>query len=251
VRSPNTDGIQKGADNRVERKPFEAVVDGVRIFEDRLIKLNIAPDVARQLVNRHTNFHYSKGDIIFLPGAPADMLYCVRKGLVGLYAATEDSNRVLVKIAGPGDLLSNIDFLSEKEHSNQIWEAQARCLCQIALISRDHFAHTLQTVNREVLLHLFEQINAEWSMQMNRWVRFLGLDYRQRLELVFSELSKRFGVTEARGILLVPEFSHSDFAEMIGSSRPMASRLVAELIHEGLLLQQGRHYIVQLNSSAA
>ena len=44
---------------------------------------------------------------------------------------------------------------------------------------------------------------------------------------VINELAERFGPAEARGILLVPEFTHSDFAEMIASSRPMASKLMS------------------------
>jgi CRP-like cAMP-binding protein len=229
-------------------KRFEALCDGLRMFEDRLIDLRIAPEVARQLVGRHTNFSYPKGRIIFFSGAPADMLHCVRKGLVDLYAPTEDSSRVLVRIAGPGDLLGNMDFGGGQEASRQVWEAHARSNCQIALISREHIAATLQTVKREVLVQVFERINAEWSLQMNRWVRFLGLDYRRRLELVLEELAERFGVVEARGILLTPEFSHSDFAEMIAGSRPMVSKLMAELVEHGALIHQGRQYIVPIKS---
>jgi len=43
---------------------------------------------------------------------------------------------------------------------------------------------------------------------------------------------------------LIPEFGHNDFAEMIGGSRPMVSRLIAEMISAGTLAQHGKHYIV-------
>lgn len=241
-------GVITGAEGRAEHRR-EAISDGVRIFEDRLVSLNIAPDIARQLLSRHTNFSYAKGKIIFFSGAPADMLYCVRKGLVGLYAPTEDGNRVLVRIAGPGDLLGNFDLSDEQGKSRQVWEAHTRGNCQLALISREHIARTLQAVDRAALIQLFEIINAEWSLQMARWVRFLGLDYRRRLVLVIDELVERFGVAEARGTLLTPEFNHSDFAEMIACSRPLASRLIGELIEEGWLIQQGRQYIVSGKSS--
>ena len=62
--------------------------------------------------------------------------------------------------------------------------------------------------------------------------------------MVLGDLATKFGVKESRGILLVPEFGHSDFAEMIGCSRPMVSRLIAEMISAGSLAQNGKHYIL-------
>jgi hypothetical protein len=38
---------------------------------------------------------------------------------------------------------------------------------------------------------------------------------------------------------------HADFAEMIGSSRPMVSRLIAEMIASKRLSYDGKHYIVR------
>jgi CRP-like cAMP-binding protein len=51
-------------------------------------------------------------------------------------------------------------------------------------------------------------------------------------------------VKESRGTLLIPEFGHNDFAEMIGCSRPMVSKLIAEMISAGSLAQHGKHYII-------
>jgi CRP-like cAMP-binding protein len=163
--------------------------------------------------------------------------------MVALYAPMENESRVLFRIAGPGDLLGYTNFLGE-QRSRQVWEAHARDNCEIALITREHIARTLQTVRREVVLQLFGLVSAEWSQQTNRWVRFVGLSFRRRLELVIEELARRFGVSESRGTLLTSEFNHSDFAEMIASSRPLVSKLIGELIAEGLLIQQGRQYIV-------
>src|ERR1700722_2706934 len=219
--------------------------DGIRIFEGRLVQFNLAPTIARQLTGRRTTFRYSKGEVVFFSGAAADMVYCVRKGMVALYAPEENGNRVMVRIAGPGDLLGYTNVLGE-ERSKHLWEAHARSNCELAVIKRDHITRTLQLVDREVLLQLFDRINTEWSQQVERWVSFLGLDYRQRLTRVINELAERFGTAEARGILLVPEFTHSDFAEMIASSRPMASKLMSELIEEGVFIQEGRQHIVPI-----
>lgn len=224
-------------------KPLQSISDGLRILEGRLIDSRIAPTIARELVNRSTTFDYSKGNIIF-SGALAEVLYCVRRGLVGLYVALGEGSRIMVRIAGAGDLLGSIELGDEKGRSPQFLEARARSNCQLALISREHILRILQAVDRNAIVQLLERINTEWSTQMTRRVRLLGLDYRQRFQSILGELAERFGIEEARGVLLTPELSHSDFAEMIGSSRQMASKLIAEMIDRSLLLKQGRHYIV-------
>ena len=89
-------------EGKSEHKRFRAIDDGVRIFEKRLVDFNLAPEIAEQLVARSTNFTYSDGKIIFFSGAPGDMVYCVRRGLVALYTPTEDGSRVLSGLQARG-----------------------------------------------------------------------------------------------------------------------------------------------------
>jgi hypothetical protein len=70
------------------------------------------------------------------------------------------------------------------------------------------------------------------------------MPFRERLEVVLHELGSKFGVRDTRGILLMPELSHADLADMIGSSRPMVSRLIADMTDEGRLLRQGKQFVL-------
>ena len=74
--------------------------------------------------------------------------------------------------------------------------------------------------------------------------RLLGMSFRERLEVVLHELGTKFGVRDKRGILLMPELAHADLADMIGSSRPMVSRLIADMAEEGLILRQGKQFVL-------
>jgi len=42
----------------------------------------------------------------------------------------------------------------------------------------------------------------------------------------------------------MPEVFHEDLAEMIGCSRPMVSRLMAQMIESGLLARRARQYVL-------
>jgi biotin operon repressor len=102
----------------------------------------------------------------------------------------------------------------------------------------------LKTLEPEALLRFAESINSMWSAVAYRYASFLGMSLRQRLEVVLGELAERFGVPDARGTLLLPELAQEELAQMIGSSRPMVSKLVTEMTESGILLKQGRRHIL-------
>jgi CRP-like cAMP-binding protein len=88
------------------------------------------------------------------------------------------------------------------------------------------------------------EITALWSSFTSYQARYLGMNFSKRMEAVLGDLARKFGVKDSRGTLLISELGHADFAEMIGSSRPMVSRLIAEMVANKRLLYDGRHYIV-------
>src|SRR5260370_41944909 len=63
--------------------------------------------------------------------------------------------------------------------------------------------------------------------------------------MVLERRGSRFGIEDERWTLLVPELGHEDLAEMIGSSRPMVSKLIGEMTAEGLLTRgENRRFIL-------
>jgi hypothetical protein len=79
-----------------------------------------------------------------------------------------------------------------------------------------------------------------------RYITFIGSSFRVRLEMVLNRLGSRVGIEDKRGILLMPELGHEDLAEMIGSSRPMVSKLIGDMTREGLLTRgEKRHFILR------
>src|SRR6266436_4887580 len=75
------------------------------------------------------------------------------------------------------------------------------------------------------------------------------MSYRERLELMLAHLGRKFRAPDDEGIALTFEPAHGELAEMIGCSRPMMSRLMADLIKLGEIARRGRLYIL-LNDGA-
>jgi CRP-like cAMP-binding protein len=112
------------------------------------------------------------------------------------------------------------------------------------LISRQRILKLLAGSDHIALVGLFERLNTFWGSVVHRYASLMTLSYRERLEAMLAEVGARFGVKEARGTLLTLELGHDDWAEMIGSSRPMVSRLIAEMVQNRVLAREGKHYIL-------
>ncbi|MHB8392712.1 MAG: Crp/Fnr family transcriptional regulator, partial [Acidobacteriaceae bacterium] len=125
-----------------------------------------------------------------------------------------------------------------------LFEAQSASKCTVALINRDQVARMLRGLGSDALVDLLQALNTFWSQNLRWFATLLNLPYWERLEVVLSDLALRFGVKDARGTILIPDLAHEDLAEMIGCSRPMVSRLIADMSEGGLLSRSGKQYLL-------
>jgi CRP/FNR family transcriptional regulator, cyclic AMP receptor protein len=214
-------------------------------LEKGLSELGLSADLIDEFTGHHTLVNYSKGAVVFRQGSPADVLFYVLTGLLKVYCPRPDGTRIMVNIAGPGDFVGYVDYLDSRGHLAQVFEVEALTRSSVALFTREHILKILNALDRPALLRAIEQLNTAWSSMAHWFGSFLGMSFKERLELVLKDLAVRFGARDTRGILLTPELAHADFADMIGSSRPMVTRLMAEMTNEGLLSRQGKRFVLR------
>jgi CRP-like cAMP-binding protein len=87
-------------------------------------------------------------------------------------------------------------------------------------------------------------MNSFWASVAYRYASLMNLGFRERLEVALSEIASRFGAQDARGVVITLELGHEDWAEMIGSSRPMVSRLFTQMIESNQIAREGKRYII-------
>jgi CRP-like cAMP-binding protein len=214
-------------------------------LQQHIYQLGLPPEAAEELLSHCTLANYNKGAIVALRGSPADVLFYVVSGLLKIYCSRPNGTRILVKLVGPGDLAGYADYLGASGVPAQIFEIDALTKSSVAILAREHIWQVLNTLERSALLRVIERLNTAWSSMAQRFGTFLGMSFQERLEFILKELAAKFGVQESRGILLTPELVHADFADMIGSSRPMVTRLMAEMTNRGVLLREGKRLILR------
>jgi CRP-like cAMP-binding protein len=193
---------------------------------------------------RHALLSYRKGSTIFPQGSLADVMYWVKSGLVNVYWTNADGVRILVRLAGGTEMLGYAQSIDKSGQAIHVFEAQARTNCQIALITREHLRRIFQNLDKDTLVDLIVHLNNNWSAAAVQWAAFMTSDCRQRLALVLIDIASRFGANDVRGTLLISELSHQDFADMVGCSRQMTTRIIDEMTKVGVLARHDGHYIL-------
>jgi CRP/FNR family cyclic AMP-dependent transcriptional regulator len=214
------------------------------VLRTSLGRLNLPPELVEELIERHIAVSFEKGALAFCEGNTDGMLGCILSGYVNVYCPVGDGNRTLVRIAGPGEIIGYPDYLDEKGRHARMFEAQVASKCTLALFSRDHVARLLASLPPDTLTSIIAALNTFWSENLRRFAVLLNLPFWDRLTIVLSDLAMRAGVRDSEGIILIPEVFHEDLAEMIGCSRPMVSRLIAQMVESGLLARRGKQYVL-------
>src|SRR5271156_5864776 len=218
--------------------------EGFSILRTSLSRWNLPIDLVQELIERHIPVTFEKGALAFCEGNTDGMLACILSGYVKVYCPVGDGNRTLVRLAGPGEVIGYPDYIDEKGRHARLFEAQVATKCTLALFSRDHVVRLLASLPTDVLISIIASLNTFWSENLRFFATLLNLPFWNRLTIVMSDLAKRAGVQDADGIILIPEIGHEGLSEMIVCSRPMVTRLIAEMGESGLLARRGKQYVL-------
>ena len=157
----------------------------------------------------------------------------------------------MVFVARCGEPLGIVDRVDDNGRRHHVLEGQALTKCTVGLLSREQLATLLHKLDCKTAVKLLENLNTIWSAIFERFAGLIGLSLRERLEMVFQDLAARFGVRDDRGVLIMPKLSQEELAEMIGSSRPMISKLLADMANEGLLARSEHRLILRNDAASA
>lgn len=221
-----------------------SILNRANLFESGLFSWGIPEETAKELTRHHTELCYEPGRLVFSQGSPADIVLWVVKGVVREVCPNANGTQTLVRLATAGDILGLADRLDEKGQWIRRFEAWTASKCVIAIVTRQHLRDSLKVMNPDDLLALVERMHSASSEWVQYYATFLGLQFRERVEIVLAELGRKFGIADREGVLLTYEPTHSDLAEMIGSSRPVVGRILSELLEEGEIGRRDRKYIL-------
>jgi CRP/FNR family transcriptional regulator, cyclic AMP receptor protein len=218
--------------------------EGEEKLKQRLARCGLPLEAIAKLFSHRSIVRYPKGSPLQATGSSADAVFAVMSGMVKVYCSGWHGMRVLVDLAGPGDIAGYANLGAASPGQPPLYEAEALTGASVALFTRHDLLRVLRGLEAGTLLALTEAINSLWSAMVCRYARYLVMPLRERLNDVIAELARRYGTRTDQGVMLLPELGQEALAEMIGGSRPMVSKLLNEMTAEGVIARERRHYVL-------
>lgn len=200
----------------------------------------LSPDQLEGLAQSITPQKIKRRETIFFEGESANRVYVLLSGVAKL-SFIHGEERVLVGLVGPGEVFGVSSLLPRVTRP---FRCDAFSDCTIGAVRPETFVGLVLGTPLERFSRTLEITVGRWWMMLQRYTNFVGLSVRERLAEALLELSAKFGVADARGILLTLKLTHVDLAELVGASRQRTTEQLNEFEDERIIIRDGRRLII-------
>lgn len=179
---------------------------------------------------------YAKEDVVFYADESGDIFCLIREGQVKVTMISPEGKEIILKLLGPGDFFGEMALLDDEPRSATVVATEP---LELVTIWRNDFLQILAenfSITRKVLAELSRRLRSASS----RIESLATMDVYGRLARFFLDLARDHGKTLDSGYVAVTRPTHQAMANMIGTSRETVSRLIHDLMRQGLLISEGK-----------
>lgn len=192
---------------------------------------NLPPAASAELQILKSSYSYVRGSTLFMEGQPAKGVYLLCSGRVKLSTYSEDGRAIILRIAEAGEVLGLTAVVSGKPYEKT---AEASENCEVSFINGRDFLSFVQK-HQSAALNALHQLSSNYN-KAHLQICSLGLsasvgDKLARLLLQWYDASANGGGP----VRISRNYTHTDMAEMIGTSRETVTRLLKDFKDRGLI----------------
>lgn len=179
-------------------------------------------------VTRETS--YPAEAVLFMEGQPSPGVMVIVSGRVKLSTASADGRTIIVRLAGPGEVLGLSASVAGRS-----CELTAETLepSRVKIIPRESFKQWLR-VHPELAFRIAQELAEEYNNTCHQLrTMLLSHSAAQRLARTLLQLVHDAGPGKEARVRFT--LTHQEMAEMIGSSRETVTRLLASFRHKGMI----------------
>ncbi|MFD2618515.1 Crp/Fnr family transcriptional regulator [Terrilactibacillus laevilacticus] len=174
---------------------------------------------------------YKKGETIYWEGDAAEKLYFIVSGMVKVFKSADDGKDLVLNYFSTDDLFGELACFGP---TNYTFTAEAAKDCKIGVLKQ-----------REIELLMLEK--SEISIDFIKWMSYMS-QYTQikmrdllfygkngALASTLIRMVHSYGKETENGIQFTTNFTNSDLAQLIGSTRETVNRMLQALKKEGAI----------------
>jgi CRP-like cAMP-binding protein len=209
-------------------------------FKSESILKDLPPEDVELLSAHRTEQVYSKGEIIFREGAYPSGIFYIVEGKVKKYKVDKEGKEHIIYVANSGEILGYHAILSEDRYPDS---ASTLEKSRIAFIPKEDFLNTIQQ-SSVLSKRLLKTLSHEFAVLANSLSVFAQKSVRERLALQLIVLREKYKVNFQPGMPVEINISRDDLANIVGTVRESAVRILTEFKEAGILETKGRKIIV-------
>lgn len=177
---------------------------------------------ALQLVlSKSRTLKFKKGVIVMSEGETGESLYLINSGRIKIFVSDEEGNEMTLFIEGPGSYIGEISLLDDAPRTASAVTIEKT---EVISISKKAFIELI-TENPDIAFNIINALTQKLRRATDS-IRSLALkNVYQRLVLKLLELAD----DENGRKVIASRYSHLELGKMIGASREMVGKVMAEL----------------------
>jgi len=199
------------------------MTDFVQMLRNVPIFAGLSEEALADLAGRCRRLTYRKNAVLMTEGEPGESLFMIESGSAKVFVSDEDGHELVLFIETAGSHIGDISLLDDEPRSASVVTLEN---CTVVTISKSDFLESVQS-HPVILLSIIRELTRRLRRATDG-IRSLALDnvYRR----LADKLEQMALMDEDSGLLTLPQkFSHQELGNMIGASREMVGKIMAEL----------------------
>ena len=180
---------------------------------------------------------YEKEEVVFHEDESGDVFCLIREGRVKVTMISPEGKEIILSTLGPGDFFGEMSLLDNQPRSATVIAIEP---LEVLTIWRTEFLQLLNE-NFSITRKILAEISRRLRTASDRIESLQTMDVNGRLARYLLELARKSGKTLANGYVAVTRPTHQSIANTIGTSRETVSRLIHDLMRQGLLVAEGKN----------
>ena len=202
----------------------------------------LSADERRALLAQAHRRRFSKDEVIFHEGDPADTLHLINKGRVAVRATTPLGDSAMLRVIGPGGWFGELAVVSEGPRNATVAALEATETLSLHRDQVQELRRTDPQVNDVLIKALVDEVRRLAAQLLE--AHYVPAD--KRLLRRLAEVADMYAHDSEPAVI---PFTQDDLAELAGTTRPTANRILGAAANNGLIaLHRGRIEILDRES---
>lgn len=182
-----------------------------------------------------------RGDLLYLQGMADRNIYILKKGAVKITKLTPQGKEIILDICKGGTILGEMAYVEPSDRDETAVVIEDGLVC---IMKKEDFERMLQMVPG-LSIKLTKMMGLRrWKVE-NRLMDLLYSTVEQRLAKTLLNLLEDFGIPHNRGYLIKLKLRHSDYADLIASTRETVTSTLSKFRNQGIIEFESKYVIVK------